>query len=259
MGKMMYGTIIKDAFTKLESQNIVLALDELCNPNDSYGWASAGIYSFWNYYTGEILYIGLAVDLKERFQQHNGLIKMSESGCKINEINQYFNQYDKLGYSIFVQSPLSQPVINKNIYKWHKLNPRKFGVKDFTHEQSKQDLRLVEGILIEAYRRRFGKYPPWNKVGGSIEGQKRTTDGNYAIVDYMTSKEPSALNSRYTLRELAGNPTYERYENFLHGVRMMLLFGMEYESALEFIRKKDILHTYEEMVSIGYFNRSLSI
>ncbi|MDM5351949.1 GIY-YIG nuclease family protein [Lysinibacillus sphaericus] len=256
----MFGTIIQDAYTKSQTKNIVAALDELCNPNDSYGWASAGIYTFWNYYSRELLYIGLAVDLTERFQQHNGLIRVSEKGCKINEINQYFKEYDKLGYSVFVQSPLSQPVINKNIYKWHKFDPQKFGIKDFTYEQSKQDLRVVEGILIEAYRRRYGKYPPWNRMGGSREGQKRTTVGNYNIVDNMTSNNPSILNARYSLRELAANPTYERYENFLHGVRMMMLFfGMEYESALKLIRKGDILNTYEEMVSVGHFKKLLNI
>ena len=40
---------------------------------------------------------------------------------------------------------------------------------------------------------------------------------------------------------------------------MMLLSGMEYESALKFIRERDMLNTYEEMVKIGYFNRSLCI
>ncbi len=221
-----------------------------------FGWY---IHFLELFYTRELLYIGLAVDLTERFQQHNGLIKMSDKGCKINEINRYFKEYDKLGYSIFVQSPLSQPVINKNIYKWYKLDPQKFGVNDFSHEQSKQDLRVVEGILIEAYRIRFGKYPPWNKVGGSIEGQKRTTVGNYAIVDKMTSNELSILNSRYSLRELASDPTYERYENFLHSVRVMTLFGMEYGLALNFIRENDILNTYEEMVEIGYFKKTLFI
>ena len=29
---------------------------------DSLGWASAGIYSFWDYYTKDVLYIGLASD-----------------------------------------------------------------------------------------------------------------------------------------------------------------------------------------------------
>ncbi|MCM3217784.1 GIY-YIG nuclease family protein [Niallia taxi] len=255
----MYGTIIQDAYKKEHTQKIAAALDELCNPNDSYGWASAGLYTYWNYYTKKILYIGLAVDLTERFQQHNGIKKMSEQGCKIKEINTYFTKYDKLGFSIFVQSPLSQPVISKNIYKWHKLDPNKFGVKDFVNEQAKQDLRIVEGIFIESYRRRFGFYPPWNKVGGSIDGQKRATEGNYQIVENLSNLEPSILNSRYSLRELAINPTFERYENFLHGVRMLMLRGMDLNTSLHFSRKSDTLKTYEEMLQIGYFNRRILI
>lgn len=43
------------------------AIDDLCCPNDNYGWVSAGIYCFWDYYTHEVLYIGLAGDLAERF------------------------------------------------------------------------------------------------------------------------------------------------------------------------------------------------
>lgn len=63
-----------DAYTKEEKEEIAEALDDLCSPNDNYGWASAGIYSFWDYNTKEIFYIGLAVDLTERFKQHNGLM-----------------------------------------------------------------------------------------------------------------------------------------------------------------------------------------
>lgn len=40
----------------------------LCSPNDNYG-ASAGIYCFWNYHIEEVLFIGLAGDLVERFNK----------------------------------------------------------------------------------------------------------------------------------------------------------------------------------------------
>ncbi|WP_149096184.1 hypothetical protein [Paenibacillus terrae] len=71
----MFGTIIIDAYTENDAEEIAFALDDLCSANDSYGWASSGIYCYWNYYTKEPYYIGLAVDLTERFKQHNGLIK----------------------------------------------------------------------------------------------------------------------------------------------------------------------------------------
>lgn len=43
----MFGTVIIDAYTKDETEQLAIAIDDLCNPTDSYGWASAGIYSFW--------------------------------------------------------------------------------------------------------------------------------------------------------------------------------------------------------------------
>ena len=51
----MFGTIIVDSYSKDEIDIIVDSLDEICSPNDFYGWSSAGIYSFWNYYTKEII------------------------------------------------------------------------------------------------------------------------------------------------------------------------------------------------------------
>ena len=66
------------------------AIDDLCSPNDNYGWASAGIYCFWDYYAEAILYIGLASDLAVRFKQHNGIIPL-ESGSKQKQIEEYFS------------------------------------------------------------------------------------------------------------------------------------------------------------------------
>jgi hypothetical protein len=249
----MFGTVIQDAYRQNEVNEIVNALDELCNPNDTYGWASSGIYCFWNYYTREILYIGLAVDLTERFKQHNGIILIDENACKYKQINEYFKKNEKLGYSIFVQSPLSQPVTSKNIYKWFNYDPEEFSVSDFTHEQSKKDLRRVEGILIESYRRTHGNIPSWNRVSGSVDGQRATLDGNYEIVRAMTCQKLSPLLSRSTLRELAENPTYAFYESFLHGVRqLMLSCGLSFNEALQFIQKTDILGIYERIEKEGY-------
>ncbi|WP_100616852.1 hypothetical protein [Bacillus cereus] len=254
----MYGTVIQDAYKKPEVNEVILALDELCNPNDTYGWASSGIYCFWNYYTKEVLYIGLAVDLTERFKQHNGIIQMDLNACKYRQISEYFQQNEKLGYSVFVQSPLSQPVTSKNIYKWFKYDPGEFSVSDFTHEHSKEDLRRVEGILIEIFRQNHGILPKWNRVSGSIDGQKATLKGNYEIIRDMTNQRLSPLLSRSTLRELANNPTYAHYEGFLHGVRQMILaFGMSFNQALPHIRRTDILKTYERIELEDYLNKSL--
>ncbi|MET4655409.1 hypothetical protein ABIC15_002137 [Exiguobacterium sp. PvP048] len=254
----MYGTVIQDAYKQNEIKEIAFALDELCSPNDTYGWASAGIYCYWDYYTREVLYIGLAVDLTERFKQHNGLVSMNLNACKYGQILEYFKLNEKLGYSIFVQSPLSQPVTSKNIYKWFNYNPSEFSVADFTHEQAKNDLKMVEGILIEIFRQNHGTIPKWNKISGSIQGQKATLKGNYEIIKDMTSQRLSPLLSRSTLRELASNPTYAHFENYLHGVRQMMLgFGMSFHEALPYVRKNDILNIFERIQKENYLNKQL--
>ena len=74
----MFGTVIIDAYQKSETMEWAEAIEDLCSPNDSYGWASAGIYCFWDYYFEEILYIGLAVNLSERFKQHNGILPLKK-------------------------------------------------------------------------------------------------------------------------------------------------------------------------------------
>lgn len=44
----MFGTIILDAYKFDEKEKIAECIDEICSPLDTYGWSSAGIYSFWN-------------------------------------------------------------------------------------------------------------------------------------------------------------------------------------------------------------------
>ena len=109
----MFGTVIIDAYRKEEALEMADAIDDLCSPTDNYGWASAGIYCFWDYYAEAVLYIGLAGDLAERFKQHNGILPIKE-GSKQKQIEDYFSRNERLGYTIFVQSPLSQPLVHRN-------------------------------------------------------------------------------------------------------------------------------------------------
>ncbi|AFQ46276.1 GIY-YIG nuclease family protein [Desulfosporosinus meridiei] len=261
----MFGTIILDAFTKSETMEIIEALDELVNPLDNYGWASAGIYSFWNYYTKELLYIGLAVDLTERFKQHNGIIPMDPNGCKKDKIEEYFGSCDKLGYTIFVQSSMSQPATHRNKQLWNGLDIKMFDVQDYRDDLVRDDIRRVEGILIESYRIKHGDLPPWNRVGGSILGQQSVNPGNYnEIVASFSSMDPNLLTARYSLREISNNPTFERYENTMHAIRMhMLLWGMSFGEARNLIKRSDSTgffeKTIQEMNRAGYFKRLLAI
>lgn len=91
----MFETVIIDAYRKEEALEIANAINDLCSPADNYGWASAGIYCFWDYYAEAVLYIGLAGDLAERFKQHNGILpaKEGQSRFKLKNIFQKMNVY----------------------------------------------------------------------------------------------------------------------------------------------------------------------
>lgn len=260
----MFGTVILDAYTKNEIDELSKAIDDLCCPNDHYGWASAGIYSFWDYNTHEVLYIGLASDLYERFRQHNGLMEIDDSCCKYKQIQEYFKSHDKLGYTIFVQSPLSQPLVHRNKKMYEKM-AREINspINDFISEQGINDIKRVEGILIEAFNSYFGRFPQWNKVGGSIAGQKHVLANNINIVKSFSNPQTYKSNpivARSTIRELANNPTYAAHENYLHVVRMyMLIFGMDYTNALALANKFDKYGCYDRIISDNYLKKELFI
>ena len=167
----MFGTVIIDAYRQNEVYEMADAIDDLCSPNDNYGWASAGIYCFWDYYAEAVLYIGLAGDLAERFRQHNGILPLEE-GSKQKQIEEYFSKNERLGYTIFVQSPLSQPLVHRNKKMYEAFAAENNSpVQDLLSDQGRDDIKRVEGILIEAFRKRYGHLPPWNTIGGSIAGQ----------------------------------------------------------------------------------------
>lgn len=41
-------------------------------------------------------------------------------------------------------------------------------IEDMLSEQGRDDIKRVEGILIESFRRKYGHFPPWNSIGGSV-------------------------------------------------------------------------------------------
>lgn len=259
----MFGTVIIDAYGREEACQMANAIDDICCPSDNYGWASAGIYCFWDYYTEAILYIGLASDLAERFKQHNGILPLKE-GSKQSKIEDYFSKNERLGYTIFVQSPLSQPLVHRNKKLYEKFAKQTNSpIEDMLSEQGRQDIKIVEGILIESFRQKYGHLPPWNDVGGSTLGQLRVMENNINIVKSFCSPGDYKINSlvsRSTIRELSENAEWAWYENYLHAVRMnMLLFGMEYDEALNIVNKNDILSTYEEMRKSKYFSKKLIV
>ncbi|HAI93100.1 MAG TPA: hypothetical protein DCM21_11320 [Butyrivibrio sp.] len=259
----MFGTVIIDAYRKEETRELAEAIEDLCSPNDNYGWASAGIYCFWDYYAEAVLYIGLAGDLAERFRQHNGILPIKE-GSKQKKIEEYFSKNERLGYTIFVKSPLSQPLVHRNKTLYEKFaRQQNTPVEDLLSEQGRDDIKRVEGILIESFRRKYGHFPPWNNIGGSVAGQNRVMENNINIVKSFCTPDDYAINpimSRSTIRELSQNPEWAWYENYLHGARMnLLMLGMEYNDALDLINRNDTIGTFERMKETGYLKKRLIV
>ena len=259
----MFGTVIIDAYRKEETQELAEAIEDLCSPNDNYGWASAGIYCFWDYYAESVLYIGLAGDLAERFKQHNGILPIKE-GSKQKKIEEYISKNERLGYTIFVQSPLSQPAVHRNKILYERFaRQQNAPVEDMLSEQGRDDIKKAEGILIESFRKKYGHLTPWTNIGGSVVGQNSVMENNINIVKSFCTPDDYAINpivSRSTIRELSQNPEWAWYENYLHGARMnLLMIGMEYKDAMDLINRNDTTGTYERMKETGYLKKRLVV
>ena len=100
-------------------------------------------------------------------------------------------------------------------------------------------------------------------MGGSTAGQAIVMENNINIVKSFCQPDNYALNpivSRSTIRELSENPEWAWYENYLHAARMnLLMLGMEYYEALEFVNKNDTLGTYKRMKESGYLGKRLIV
>ena len=238
----MFGTIIMDAYLIDEIQHMADFLEDICSPLDTWGWASAGIYSFWDYYTKEVLYIGLASDLHVRFKQHNGLLSIDEGACKYQQIQNYFNLHEKLGYSILLQSPLSQPIVQRNekLYRKFLDAPKSSPIPNYAGEEGLEYIRTAEGQLIESYRMSTGDIPPWNKIGGDVSSRKYASLNNYQFVveAFARGTSENFLLARCTIRELVESATYTWFEVQLHSLRMMMLaLRISFNEAVEAQKK----------------------
>ncbi|WP_149096183.1 hypothetical protein [Paenibacillus terrae] len=148
----------------------------------------------------------------------------------------------------------------KNIYDWFGHDPEHINIQDFTKDQSRQDIRTIEGILIESYRKKHKKLPLWNRMSGSLLGQKNASANNYELVKGFTTISDSPLLSRYSLRELSAEPIYEGYENFMHSARILMLrYGITFDEALGHIVPNDSTGIFQRIIETGYFKKIVSI
>ena len=81
---------------------------------------------------------------------------------------------------------------------------------------------------------------------------------NFEALKVISNQTDNLLLAKSSLFEIAGNPTFERFENFMHGVRILApLYGEK--RAIEFLRKQSMIDTYGQMLDCGYLNKKLEI
>lgn len=210
----MFATIILDAYGPDDRDQIASALDMLCSPTDNYGWASNGVYSFFALENQQLMYLGLASDLAERFRQHNGLIPCEPNCCKKQNIDEYFTRYPRLGFGVLLMSPLEQIDVAKH---------RRLSAKAPADVEGNWHAQVAEGALIETYRQAMGVLPQWNRIGGSKHGQQLASSAMQHYISAMSGQTDFFLIAKSTLRELASSALLTSYEEKLHAARMLTL------------------------------------
>ena len=233
----MLCTYIRDTYKKTDASVLAAAIDNICSPLDSYGWSSSGLYSFWSPYSNEVLYIGLAVELASRFKQHNSLKYCPENGCKKKLVEEWFSENDELGYSVLVQSSISQPLFSGNSAKkitdkFRSDHPELFYGIDST--------KLTEGLLLSACGCLSGMLPRWNRVGGSRKGAMKATADHAFFAKLFSNEVTDASVALHSIREISDSPVFEMNESYLHGVRqLMVLYHLKFNEAWDAMKEID--------------------
>lgn len=200
LGSCLFGTIVSDVYSKDEANNIYVSLKTICGNDHSKPFDTYGIYCYWDFYTKEILYIGLSKDLVSRFAQHNNINSKSTKGNKSLKIREYFKSKDKLGFSILLQPPIIQ--------------------SGFNLFDKDREVKFIESALFQSYINQYGRIPLWNIVEGYKKGRDKKIVHRYGdILDMLNFKKVGFLNAKSLLRELSENLTFQDYECDLNLIR----------------------------------------
>ncbi|WP_142061263.1 GIY-YIG nuclease family protein [Pseudarthrobacter sp. B4EP4b] len=228
----MFGTVIWDVYGRDEAKDLRDAIEDLASATDSLGWSSSGVYAFYDPdpqrqqspSSHALRYLGLATDLSSRFAQHNGIVDVKPGSSKFSNIEAWFDKHPLLGYSAFVQSPLHQAniarlkkEIGSTVVDWSI---------DFDHDiEARRSIAMLEGQLIETAVLDRGLLPPWNKIGGSMDGKSRALDGSgSALIGLMEGVYDNLFVARRSIREISNDPTiYFDESDTLHAARMQAL------------------------------------
>lgn len=239
-GTALFGTIIIDTYSSDEAKEIHDALDVVCNRKGYFSFDHYGLYCFWDFYSKEILYIGLTKNLRNRFAQHNGLSGTSSKGNKYKYIMDYFLVNERLGYSVLVQSPYEH--------------------RDELLDSKDDEIKKIEGALIEDFKLNNNRLPKWNYIGGSYYGRKPYLVNRYGnISDMLVGKQIGFLNAKSTLRELAQDDIKLSFESDLNIVRgRMYKYGESFEKAISKLMKFNDYFYRTGFLTAGYSNYRLN-
>lgn len=185
---------MRDVYQDDERMEMYKTLDVLLRG----GFHRAGVYCFWNPENREPFYIGVSNDLPERFAQHNSLRGQPGRGNKATEVNEWFSEHTRLGFSVVLQG----------------------GIADETYEPFS---RNAEGQLLEGYKRVHGGLPPWNKIGASQTGAGFVKKNSAVWTDLMTSRMDSLIVARKTIRGLDEDASAEWNELTIHPARTSMM------------------------------------
>ena len=178
-GYLMLCTIIWDVYADAERRDMWQAIHKLM-PADSPDWSRRGVYAFWDPNTRELLYVGLATDLPERFAQHNRLIP-HRGETRQRELTSGSPRHERLGFTLLIQGAAVQL-----LESLRNINPM-LGV------ETREIARIAEGQLIELHKLEHGRRPRWNGVGGFIRGAELARPSDRSIIRLLSAADASLL------------------------------------------------------------------
>jgi hypothetical protein len=214
-------TFVRDVFGIDEASAIRAALDDIASPSFNHGWNSDAIYSFWDVATREILYLGLASDVSQRFAAHAGIHSKQTVGNKQAEVAAHLATHGQIGYSVVLHVSAIPMTVGRNR---RQLGP------EFRDTDNKRELADLEGRMIEAHRQLYGQRPPWNKMGGAATARAQLTNRvvDRDLFERLTGLRDDLFCARATIRVLSENPFAMYLELHMDAVRgHALLIGFE--------------------------------
>jgi hypothetical protein len=171
--------------------------------------------------------------LPDRFAQHNG-IHAHSGGNKRAKIDAYFEEHERLGFSVLIQSKAIAVL-------------EQVAAIDPTLGATAGDLIAVgEGQLIEMHKLLYGRRPAWNEKGGSRLGQRWAKPAP-ALLELLAARRQSLFAARYPLRELVADFRLRLFEGTIHAARLRAVQDAHELTACWPTEREEIMRRIEQL------------